>query len=90
MYAKISVARGAVTWSLSDVAPGVDSKGVIKSSLMSEVVSDVVESQSGYLDVSFEVRDGGAFRVMDVIVTEMPADVRQDKQQIAREAKSPE
>lgn len=78
MYAKLSVARGAVTWSLSDLARGMDSKGVIKSSQMSEVVSDVVESRSGYLDVSFEVVEGGGFRVLDVIVVEVPAGVQQN------------
>jgi hypothetical protein len=39
---------------------------------ISEVVSDIVESQSGYLEVGFEVPSGGAFRVIDVIVTEAP------------------
>ena len=43
-----------------------------KPERISEVVSDIVESQSGYLDVSFEVPSGGSFRVMDVIVTEAP------------------
>jgi hypothetical protein len=32
-----------------------------------------VESQSGYLDVGFDLPSGGAFRVIDVIVTEAPA-----------------
>ena len=36
------------------------------------VTSTVVESQSGYLEVGFEVPSGGAFRVIDVIVTEAP------------------
>lgn len=72
MYAKISVARGLVMWSVSDSSRGMDSKGVIKPSQLTEVISDVVESQSGFLDLSFELPEGGAFRVMDVIVTEMP------------------
>jgi hypothetical protein len=50
----------------------MDSKGMIKPSQLTEIISDVVESQSGYLDVSFELPEGGGFRVMDVIVTEMP------------------
>ena len=79
MYAKLSVARGAVTWSLSDLSRGMDSSGVIKSSQMSEVVSDVVESHSGYLDVSFQVVEGGGFRVMDVIVVQVPAGVQQNR-----------
>ena len=72
MYAKISVARGLVMWSVADSSRGMDSKGVIKPSQLSEIISDVVESQSGYLDVSFELPEGGGFRVMDVIVTELP------------------
>jgi hypothetical protein len=73
MYAKVSVARGAITWSIADVSRGRESKGYVQTSQMTEIVSDVVESQSGYLDVSFEVAEGGGFRVMDVIVTEVPA-----------------
>lgn len=46
--------------------------GTIEPERISEVVSDVVASQSGYLDVGFEVPSGGAFRVIDVIVTEAP------------------
>jgi len=72
MYAKISVARGLVVWSMADSSRGMDSRGVIKPSQLTEIVSDVVESQSGYLDVSFELPEGGGFRAMDVIVTEMP------------------
>jgi len=72
MYAKISVARGVVVWSVADSSRGMDSRGVIKPSQLTEIVSDVVESQSGYLDVSFELPEDGGFRAMDVIVTEMP------------------
>ncbi len=39
--------------------------GTIEPERISEVVSDVVESESGYLDVGFEVPSGGAFRVVD-------------------------
>ena len=81
LYAKLSVARGTVTWALADLSRGMDSKGVVKSSQMSEVVSDVVESQSGYLEVSFEVTEGGGFRVMDVIVAQVPSDVQPRKHQ---------
>jgi hypothetical protein len=38
----------------------------------------VVESQGGYLDVRFDVPSGGAFRVMDVIVTEAPRFATED------------
>lgn len=72
MYAKVSVARGDVNWSVADSSRGMVSGGLIKPSQMTEIVSDVVESQSGYLDVSFELPEGGGFRVLSVIVTELP------------------
>jgi len=46
--------------------------GTIEPERISEIVSDVVDSQSGYLDVRFDVPYGAAFRVLDVIVTEAP------------------
>ena len=46
--------------------------GTIEPERMSEIVSDVVESQSGCIDVGFDLPSGGAFRVIDVIVTEAP------------------
>ena len=72
MYARVSVVRGFVNWSLADSERGPKSVGTIEPERISEVVSDIVESQSGYLDVGFEVPSGGAFRVIDVIVTEAP------------------
>ena len=72
LYARVSVARGLVTWAIGDSARGPQSMGTIEPERISEVVSDLVESQSGYLDVRFDVPSGGAFRVMDVIVTEAP------------------
>ena len=72
MYARVSVSRGLVNWSIADAEHGPRSMGTIEPERISEVVSDVVESQSGYLEVSFEVPSGGAFRVIDVIVTEAP------------------
>jgi hypothetical protein len=59
-------------WSVADSSRGMDSRGFIKPSQLTEIISDVVESQSGYLDVTFELPEGGGFRVMDVMVTEMP------------------
>ncbi len=56
---------------------------------MSEIISDVVESRSGYLDVSFELTEGGGFRVMDVIVTEMPLDAFENSQHLSRTARYP-
>ena len=74
MYAKLSVTRGTVDWSVRDATRGMESSGSVKPTQMSEIVSDVIDSRSGYLEVSFQLPEGGGFRVMDVIVTEMPAD----------------
>ena len=60
-----------VAWSFADESRGMDSRGPIKPSLMREVISDVVESRSGYVNVSFELPVAGGFRVMDVIVIEI-------------------
>src|SRR5689334_5593285 len=72
MYARVSVSRGLVNWSIADAPRGPRSMGTIEPERISEVVSDIVESQSGYLDVGFDLPSGGAFRVIDVIVTEAP------------------
>ncbi|HYK20724.1 MAG TPA: hypothetical protein VEV42_08320, partial [Pyrinomonadaceae bacterium] len=72
LFARVSVVRGFVNWSITDAASGPKSVGTIEPERISEVVSDIVESQSGYLDVGFELPSGGAFRVIDVIVTEAP------------------
>jgi len=72
LYARVSVVRGFVNWSIADLERGPRSIGTIEPERISEVVSDIVESQSGYLDVAFDVPSGGAFRVIDVIVTEAP------------------
>ena len=72
LYARVSVSRGLVSWSIGDAAGAAKSMGTIEPERMSEVVSDVVESKSGHLDIGFEVPSGGAFRVIDVIVSEAP------------------
>jgi hypothetical protein len=72
MYAKLNAVRGDVIWSLADPDRRIVSRGVVETGGISEVVSDVVASEGDELDVSFEVPDGGAFRVMDVIVTQAP------------------
>jgi len=71
-FARVSVVRGFINWSVADPERGPKSAGTIEPERISEVVSDIVESRSGYLDISFDVPSGGAFRVMDVIVTEAP------------------
>lgn len=72
LYARVSVMRGFVNWSISDAEHGPKSVGTIEPERISEVISDIVESQSGYVEIGFEVPSGGAFRVLDVIVTEAP------------------
>lgn len=72
MYARVSVSRGFVNWFIGDSSKPTRSMGTVEPERISEVVSDVVESDSGYLDVGFDLPAGGAFRVMDVIVSEAP------------------
>jgi len=81
MYAKIAVSRGLLKWSLVDAAKGMESRGLIRPTQMTEVLSDVVESRSGYVDVSFELSEAGGFRVMNVIVTELSSNAVQHMQQ---------
>ncbi|HXC71775.1 MAG TPA: hypothetical protein VN644_17455 [Pyrinomonadaceae bacterium] len=80
MYARVSVMRGFVNWTIADSERGPRSVGTIEPERISEVVSDIVESQSGSLDISFDVPSGGAFRVIDVIVTEAPRFVPDNQQ----------
>ena len=80
MYAKLSVGRGMLTWTFSDPVKGMESRGVIRPTQMTEIVSDVIDSHSGYLDVSFELPEAGGFRVMNVIVTELDRNVLQHMQ----------
>jgi hypothetical protein len=61
LYARVSVVRGFVNWSLADAERGTRSMGTIEPERISEVVSDIVESQSGYLDVGFDVPPAGHF-----------------------------
>lgn len=81
LYAEVSVTRGTVLWSISDHTQGIESRGAIEPGRISEVVSDVVASRSGYLDVTFEVPEGGAFRVIDVVVHEIPTIAHESGQQ---------
>ena len=71
-YARVSVSRGFVKWTIGDSTRGSMSMGTIEPERISEIVSDVVESRSGYLDIQFDVPSGGSFRVLDVIVAEAP------------------
>lgn len=80
MYVKLSVNRGLVSWSLADAVKGMESHGIVRPTQMTEIVSDVVENHSGYLDVSFELPEAGGFRVMNVIVTELGGNAVQQMQ----------
>jgi hypothetical protein len=80
MYAKLSVSRGMVTWSLADAVKGMESHGIVRPTQMIEIVSDVIENHSGYLDVSFQLPEAGGFRVMNVIVTELDGHAVQQMQ----------
>jgi hypothetical protein len=72
LYARVIVTRGPVNWTIGDSGRGEQSTGTIEPERISEVVSDVVETESGYLDIGFEVPAGGSFRVIDVVVAEAP------------------
>ena len=72
LYARVSVSRGLVKWTIGDSTRGSMSMGTIEPERISEIVSDVVETRSGYLDIQFDVPSGGSFRVLDVIVAEAP------------------
>ena len=72
LWCLFRLANRIPAWSIADAERGPRTMGTIEPERISEVVSDIVESQSGYLEVGFEVPSGGAFRVIDVIVTEAP------------------
>jgi len=80
MYAKLSVSRGMVEWSVADAVKGMQSHGTVRPTQMTEIVSDVVETHSGYLDVTFALPEGGGFRVLNVIVTELGSNAVQQMQ----------
>jgi len=49
--ARVNVMRGLVNWSIADAERGA--MGTIEPERISEVISDVVASQSGYLAVGW-------------------------------------
>jgi Transglutaminase-like superfamily len=79
LYARLSVTRGNIVWSLADPDRGFESKGQVEPGRMTEIISDVVPSRNGSLNVSFEAPGGGAFRVIDVIVGEAPRFSQEDQ-----------
>ncbi|PYS80762.1 MAG: hypothetical protein DMF67_19270 [Acidobacteria bacterium] len=76
-YAEVNAARGPVRWSAGDAPRGTESSGVVEPGRISEVVSDVVQSRSGELELSFELPEGGGFRVLNVLVVEAPTFTRE-------------
>jgi hypothetical protein len=73
MFAKVSVTRGRVEWQLADTAGARRSHGELEPGQIEEVLSDtVVSDASGQLEVTFTSPEGGGFRVLDVIVCEIP------------------
>jgi hypothetical protein len=72
LYAEVNAVRGRLRWSANDSPLGAESSGEVEAGRIGEVVSEVVQSRSGELEVSFELPDGGGFRVLDVRVVEAP------------------
>jgi hypothetical protein len=72
LYAEVNAVRGRLRWSAGDAPLGTESSGEVEAGRIGEVVSEVVQSRSGELEVSFELPDGGGFRVLDVTVVDAP------------------
>ncbi len=72
LYAELNAVRGRLRWSAGDAPLGTESSGEVETGRIGEVVSEVVQSRSGELEVSFELPDGGGFRVLNVSVIEAP------------------
>lgn len=72
LYAEVNAVRGRLRWSAGDAPLGTESSGEVEAGRISEVISDVVQSRSGELEVSFELPEGGGFRVLEVLVVEAP------------------
>jgi hypothetical protein len=73
LYAELNAVRGRLRWAAGDVPHGTESSGEVEAGRIGEVVSEVIQSRSGELEVSFELPDGGGFRVLNVSVVEAPA-----------------
>ena len=73
LYAKVNVPANRVRWIFGE--PGNEREsaaGECEPERISEIVSDVITSRSGQLEVAFELPEGGALRVLEVIVSEVP------------------
>lgn len=73
LYAELNATRGRLRWSASDGPLGTESSGEVEAGRIGEIVSEVVQSRSGELEVSFELPEGGGFRVLNVTVVEAPS-----------------
>lgn len=73
LYAELNATRGRLRWAAGDVPLGTESSGEVEAGRIGEVVSEVVQSRSGELEVAFELPEGGGFRVLNVTVVEAPA-----------------
>jgi hypothetical protein len=73
LYSKLQLTRGTVQWSITDASSQNSTQGIITSAGPKEILSDVIVSKGNYLDLHFEVPQGGTFRVTDVIVAEVPS-----------------
>jgi hypothetical protein len=72
LYAEVNAVRGRLRWAAGDPPLGTDSSGEVEAGRIVEVVSEIVQSRSGELEVSFELPDGGGFRILNVTVVEAP------------------
>jgi hypothetical protein len=72
LYAEVNAVRGRLRWAAGDPPLGTDSSGEVEAGKIVDVVSEVIQSRSGELEVSFELPDGGGFRVLNVTVVETP------------------
>ena len=73
LYAKVNVPANRVRWIFSE--PGNERESAVgecEPERISEIVSDVITSRNGQLEVAFELPEGGALRVLEVIVSEVP------------------
>jgi hypothetical protein len=73
LYSKLQLTRGTVQWSITDPSSQNSTQGMVTSAGPEEILSDVIFSKGNYLDLHFEVPEGGTFRLTDVIVAELPS-----------------
>ena len=73
LYAKVNVPANRAQWVFGDASvPRSFTHGECEPERISEIISDVVTSETGELEIAFELPEGGAMRVLEVIVVELP------------------